>query len=292
VTFTTSAKLPGCDVSDWTAASIIHNWGDVNSYQKLDVLENNWEIVGSSSGSPAFTLKLSDFVDTHGDRSQTGSLEWLNDYDQEEVGFNSVGTYYSVSPVAPISSTKCKSFTFSVPTSRGVLTGKISVTPYIGTGCPITSTPNPYVGDLTGTLTLTPISGNPTSYTIVGVAVEFMCSTTKLPTCSVPLPSSTALSCVPASVTESEETTCTATVTDASGSTSPITPEGTVSFATNSTGIYSEASCTLVQSGTSASCSVTYSSSSPGDNLLTATYQDSEEGIHSGSSGSFNLAVA
>src|SRR5439155_216346 len=94
---------------------------------------------------------------------------------------------------------------------------------------------------------------------------------------------STAVSCSPASVLDNTPSTCTVTVADASG-TGAITPTGSVSFTTNSTGTFSATSCTLA-SGT---CSVTYTPTVVGHALITGTYAG--DSAHSGSNGSFTLA--
>src|SRR5207249_1149299 len=65
--------------------------------------------------------------------------------------------------------------------------------------------------------------------------------------------SSTSVACSPASVLDNTPSTCTVTVADASG-TGAVTPTGSVSFTSNSTGTFSATTCTLA-SGT---CSVTY----------------------------------
>lgn len=64
------------------------------------------------------------------------------------------------------------------------------------------------------------------------------------------------VNCTPTNVVVNNATRCTATVTDTDVG-SPITPTGTVTLATNSTGTFSTA-CTLAGSSTSATCTVTY----------------------------------
>src|SRR5207249_10125225 len=65
--------------------------------------------------------------------------------------------------------------------------------------------------------------------------------------------SSTSVTCSPASVLDNTPSTCTVTVSDASGA-GGITTTGSVSFTSNSTGTFSATSCTLA-SGT---CSLNY----------------------------------
>src|SRR5439155_267449 len=95
--------------------------------------------------------------------------------------------------------------------------------------------------------------------------------------------SSTVVSCSPPSVNTGTPTTCTATVSDASGA-GGITPTGTVTFTTNSTGTFSSTTCTV----SSGSCSVTYTPTVVGHALITGTYGG--DSTHNGSSGTFTLA--
>src|SRR5207247_4365607 len=73
------------------------------------------------------------------------------------------------------------------------------------------------------------------------------------------------------------------TVADSSGA-GAVTPTGSVSFATNSTGSFSATTCTLA-AGT---CSVTYTPTVVGHALITGTYAG--DNVHTGSSGTFTLA--
>jgi len=86
---------------------------------------------------------------------------------------------------------------------------------------------------------------------------------------------STAVQCLPASRATSEASTCTATVSDETAS--PSVPSGTVEFATNGAGAFSDAaSCTLsAVAGTTASCQVTYRPIlvGAGSHRITGTYQ-------------------
>src|SRR5207249_3880307 len=93
----------------------------------------------------------------------------------------------------------------------------------------------------------------------------------------------TTVSCSPASVPDNQPSTCTVTVADSSGA-GAITPTGTVSFTTNSTGTFSATTCTL-STGT---CSVTYTPTVVGHALITGTYAG--DSVHTGSSGTFTIA--
>src|SRR5207248_9548558 len=86
------------------------------------------------------------------------------------------------------------------------------------------------------------------------------------------------------SVNTGSATTCTVTVADSSGA-GAVTPTGSVSFTSNSTGSFSATSCTLA-AGT---CSVTYTPTVVGHALITGTYAG--DSIHTGSNGQLTLAA-
>ena len=104
-------------------------------------------------------------------------------------------------------------------------------------------------------------------------------------------PVSTLVSCSPNPVVHGAATTCTVTVTDTGPAGSPITPTGTISFQSNAQGTFSAATCTLKPSGTSgtASCSVTFTPSSPGNADINVNY--SGDGDHQQSRGQTRLGV-
>jgi hypothetical protein len=83
---------------------------------------------------------------------------------------------------------------------------------------------------------------------------------------------SMAVACAPTTISVTESTTCTATVTRTGGS---GVPNGTVYFSSNKSGLFSPSTCTLNGISTSAaSCSVTYfaASGSAGSHTITAGY--------------------
>jgi hypothetical protein len=84
---------------------------------------------------------------------------------------------------------------------------------------------------------------------------------------------STSVTCSPGSVTPGHGSTCTATVSDTAGG-KPVSPAGSVSFATDSAGTFTPSACTLVANPTpgSASCRVTYTPSALGTHHITADY--------------------
>ncbi len=99
---------------------------------------------------------------------------------------------------------------------------------------------------------------------------------------------STSVSCLPSTVGLGGTTSCTAKVTNSG--TSKSTPTGTVQFTSSYQGIFSSTSCNLSGTGSSASCSVTFTPYiAIGYYLITATYGGDSR--HLGRSGSFLLAV-
>jgi hypothetical protein len=87
-----------------------------------------------------------------------------------------------------------------------------------------------------------------------------------------------------------QSTTCTATVTDVEAT--PTTPTGTVSFTSDSQGVFAAATCKLVESAEGqSSCQVTYEPTAVGSGVheITAAYAGDLE--HEMSSGSGALAV-
>jgi len=82
------------------------------------------------------------------------------------------------------------------------------------------------------------------------------------------------IDCSPNSAPANTTISCRATVTDTDVAT-PITPTGSIIFASNSTGTFSPTTCTLAVTGTTgtASCSVSYTPTAAGQHLITGTYQ-------------------
>jgi hypothetical protein len=99
---------------------------------------------------------------------------------------------------------------------------------------------------------------------------------------------STSVECSPTSVAVNVATSCTATVTDTSDGTG-LTPGGTVSWTTDSTGTFSgSGSCTLDGTGT---CTVTYTpaAGTEGPHEVKATYGGDDD--HTGSSGTSTITA-
>ena len=97
--------------------------------------------------------------------------------------------------------------------------------------------------------------------------------------------SSTVVSCSPVSVRVGGSSTCTATVTSHASH-----PSGTVSFASDGAGSFDSSSCTLVLIGGNQSrCSVHFTPSAPGSQMITGSY--SGDSSSAPSSGSASLSV-
>jgi probable HAF family extracellular repeat protein len=101
---------------------------------------------------------------------------------------------------------------------------------------------------------------------------------------------STSVSCAPSTVLVLVATTCTAAVMDSDLGT-PITPTGTVTFASNKSGKFSAGSCILAGTGAGAGCHVTYTAHQvvTGQHTITASYVG--DGAHSSGSGQTILQV-
>jgi PKD repeat protein len=100
----------------------------------------------------------------------------------------------------------------------------------------------------------------------------------------------TSVSCSPSPVTNNTVTRCVATVTDTDIG-AAIAPSGSVGFASNSTGVFVQPSCTLAATGTIGvgSCSVNYTPSVTGFHAITASYAG--DSSHLGSNGSVTVTV-
>ena len=105
-------------------------------------------------------------------------------------------------------------------------------------------------------------------------------------------PTSTSVSCFPASVSVGSRTGCAATVTD-TGNGPLVTPTGSVSFTSDSPGAFSGGSCTLIAiNAASAGCLDGYTPSAVGSGTHTITTAYGGDGSHSASGGRVALGVA
>src|SRR5436309_367564 len=101
---------------------------------------------------------------------------------------------------------------------------------------------------------------------------------------------STAVNCGPNPVNTNSSTNCTATLTDTDVG-AVITPTGSVSFASNSTGTFNLLTCSLTATATTgvSSCSVSYTPGTAGHHKITGSYAG--DSSHTGSSGSATVTV-
>jgi kumamolisin len=102
----------------------------------------------------------------------------------------------------------------------------------------------------------------------------------------------TVVQCAPGSAAVGAATTCTATVTDTTTG-SPTTPTGTVTFASDSAGMFSGPgnSCSLSGSGASASCAVDYTPTAAGTGTHLVTGRYGGDASHASSQGSGEVSV-
>ena len=101
---------------------------------------------------------------------------------------------------------------------------------------------------------------------------------------------SMAVNCSPNPVTTNSSTNCTATLNDTDAG-AAITPTGSVSFASNSTGTFNLLTCSLTATATAgvASCSISYTPGTAGHHKITGSYAG--DSSHTGSSGSATVTV-
>src|SRR2546425_2509888 len=98
-------------------------------------------------------------------------------------------------------------------------------------------------------------------------------------------PTATTLSCNPSTVPIGQTTTCTASVTDTSGT--PTTPTGTVTFTSSGAGTFNAMNCTISGTGATASCLASYTPTAAGVQTITGSY--SGDSSHSTSSNAVNV---
>jgi hypothetical protein len=100
---------------------------------------------------------------------------------------------------------------------------------------------------------------------------------------------SAAVTCSPATFSPGDATTCTATIADTAGG-APATPAGSINFASSGNGTFAGDPCTLTGTSATSSCAVTFTSSSRGAQMITASYGG--DGTHIGSGGATRVMVA
>src|SRR5712691_3603678 len=191
------------------------------------------------------------------------------------------------SPVVVNHASNCTA-TITDSSSGGVATPTGNVTfisdspgTFSGTSCTITAVSNGIAG-----CSVSYMPGAAGNHTITGSysgdAVHFASNTASTVTVGQ-RSTGTTVSCVEIGL--STHQSCVATVTDSSPGT-VVTPTGSVSFTTDSTGTFSSNTCTLSGTGTSgvASCEVDYTPMAVGTHTITGTYSD--DTIHLTSQGS------
>src|SRR6266487_3590928 len=170
----------------------------------------------------------------------------------------------------------------ATPLSTGITCGSFTVNPVTPTGS----------SDLTITVASSVaagsysvmVTGSPLGATTTATAVTVMVTT-------VPPrlhPTTTVVTCSPGSVIINVATSCTARVIDTS--TSPTTPTGIVDFTTNSSGVFSPSTSCILSAGAGpnmASCSVSYTPTVAGHQMITGSYGG--DSGHSSSTDSFTV---
>jgi hypothetical protein len=210
--------------SDWTPLAIATDPGVPHVYTATDVETNT-----TVSGSPYILVSGSGLSLT----TFSCSPQSLRPGQPTICNYTLTGTTH---PSGTVSFASNSSGAFSSPTCSLVLIGgnqsrcSVSYTPTaVGSGA------HKIYANYSGDLTNAPSNTS----TVVSVAIGAAGTST--------------VGCSPAPVGVGEATTCTITVTGASH------PTGTVSFASNSSGAFDSATCTLAQiGGNQARCSVTY----------------------------------
>ena len=165
-------------------------------------------------------------------------------------------------------------FTWNPPTPSTLAGGNVSFTATVSGGTP------PYQ------LVWAWADGTPSTSSHTGRSGSFALNTT-IPSSSHS--TTTSVTCNPGSIPANALTTCAVTVRDIASS--PTTPTGPVTLATNGTGTFSPSNtCTLFGSGATSSCQVTYSPTLAVNQAITAVYNP-DSGHVGISSGKFTLFV-
>jgi PKD repeat protein len=187
------------------------------------------------------------------------------------------------SPVVVNQATNCTATVADSSGSGGITpTGNVLFTPggsctLVSGSCPISTTPST-VGSFSVSASYSGDSSHSTSSGIATVTVGNRAT-------------STSLSCLPSPVASINVTGCVATVTDTDVG-GKITPSGSVSFSSNSTGVFAQPSCTLASTGIVgvASCLVNYAPGVIGFHRITVSYAGDSSHLSS-SSGSATVKV-
>ncbi len=173
-----------------------------------------------------------------------------------------------ITPTGSVGFTSSGAGTFSPMTSCN-LSGTTS-----SAACNITFTPS-----TTGTDTITGNYAGDSAHTTSSGSIAINISQAS---------SMTTVWCTPAVLKAGSSTTCTATVVPSCSASCPV-PTGTAAFASNGAGIFSSTTCTLISGSSSSSCSVTFTPSAAGTDIITASYSGNP--TYLGSSGTTSIKI-
>ncbi len=112
--------------------------------------------------------------------------------------------------------------------------------------------------------------------------------TTTFTVLSVVRPTAVSVTCAPGSVTETQSTTCTATVSDLSGGPAPT---GTVSFLSAEQGTFSSPQCSLTATGSTGTCTVSYTPTAVGSGMHLISGAYNGDPTHAVDTASTSVAV-
>ncbi|TMI51028.1 PKD domain-containing protein [Candidatus Bathyarchaeota archaeon] len=216
----------------------------------------------------------------NGDATHNGSTQAFS----LTVTLRTTSTSVSCSPNSVIvnQATSCTAVVVDSSGSGGITpTGNVAFTPggsctLVSGSCSVSTTPSS-----SGSLSVSASYGGDSSHSTSSGSTTVLVGKRA---------TSTSVSCSPSPVTNNTVTNCVATVTDTDVG-AAITPSGSVGFASNSTGVFSQPSCALAATGTVgvASCAVNYTPGVTGFHLITASYAGASS--HLGSSGRMTLTV-
>lgn len=150
------------------------------------------------------------------------------------------------------------------------------------------NTTGPQPGPSNCSVSYAPSQAGSGKHTITATFLRFNVSPTA--TVNVRNPSSTLTVCSPGALAVGQTATCSATVSDATG-TGGSTPSGVVSFSSSGQSGFDAATCTLSGAGVTASCTVSYTPQKGGAGTQAVTAAYGGDALHAGSSGSANVTV-
>ncbi len=199
-------------------------------------------------------------------------------------------TTSTVTTTSPTTTTQTQTTTV---TSTSTTTSPTTTTVTTTQTSPTTTTVTTTVTSIS-TTTLTSTTTSPTTTTVTSTTTSVSTTTTTSPTTTTItstttttstqlVPTSTKVTCKPSTVKEGSPTTCTAIAKSADGSKLP----GKVEFSSSGEGTFSAVTCKEDSTGTK--CTVTYTPSQVGKQIINGTYPGDQ--YHAPSSGFFTLTV-